>query len=65
MGGGGRYPPSSLLPSSSELSDAQVYEPDIGALLGTASHGRREKEEEKKEDLGAWEAAAGTGVPRS
>jgi len=31
---------SSLLPSSLELSDTQVYEPYIRALLGTASHSR-------------------------
>ena len=29
---------SSLLLSSLELSDTKVYEPEIGALLGTASH---------------------------
>ena len=29
---------SSLLLSSLELSDTQVYEPSIRALLGTASH---------------------------
>ena len=29
---------SSLLLSSLELSDTQVYEPQIGALLGTAAH---------------------------
>ena len=31
-------PSSSLLLSSLELSDTQVYEPEIRALLGTASH---------------------------
>jgi len=30
--------PSSLLLSSLELSDTKVYEPQIRALLGTASH---------------------------
>jgi len=30
--------PPSLLLSSLELSDAHVYEPEIRALLGTASH---------------------------
>jgi len=30
--------PSSLLLSSLELSDTNVYEPQIRALLGTASH---------------------------
>jgi len=31
-------PSSSLLLSRLELSDAKVYEPEMGALLGTASH---------------------------
>jgi len=37
-GGGSTPKPSSLLLSSLELSDTQVYEPYIRALLGTTSH---------------------------
>ena len=38
VGGGGRASSPSLLLFSLELSDTEVYEPEIRALLGTAAY---------------------------